>query len=547
MISFSKKKNYDDVPNSLQESKETASQALVDSIGNKNRTKKSLFFLEYPVSIYYIFGNEFCERFCFYGLRAVLWIYLNEALEFSEDASTSIYHAFIFFAYSFSVVGAIISDGYIGKYSTILYLSLVYCIGSIVLSVTSYPKIMGEPPDSWGMFIGLSLIGIGTGGIKPCVSSFGGDQIPKDRLDLLASFFAFFYLSINFGSFISTFVTPLLRAEVGFWLAFGLPAALMLIALVVFWLGRNSYNKVPPGDDIVLRFVQVIKVGIVEKWKQRKSRTKVNHWLDRAEPLYGAQMVNDVKSVLRIIVVFIPLPCFWALFDQHSSRWIEQARETNRNLGSWEIQPDQLPTLNPLFVMILVPFFDRVLYPFCNRRKWNILPLRRMTIGMFIISLSFVIAGLVELAQMRSQISVIWLTIQFFVMTVGEILVSVSGLEFSYSQAPKSMKSVIMSIWLSTTALGNAFVAVFAEFSTFNLAVEFFFYAGLMLVFSLFFIVVTWNYRYVTDSNDDNHCDCAGIIHKETSLAPDEESSLLKDGSSYGTTQTNQEVALNNS
>ena len=184
---------------------------------------------KYPRSVFFIFGNEMCERFSFYGLKAILPLYLTEHLNVSEDTATACVHAFIFGAYAFPIIGGWLSDSVIGKYRTILYLSMVYVLGSIVLSVTAIPGVTGDPPHWWGCLLGLTLIAFGTGGIKPCVSSFGGDQFKPTQTRLLQSFFSLFYISINVGSIASTFLTPIIRKNVSFWAAFLLPAVLLAV------------------------------------------------------------------------------------------------------------------------------------------------------------------------------------------------------------------------------------------------------------------------------------------------------------------------------
>jgi len=304
-----------------------------------------------------------------------------------------------------------------------------------------------------------------------------------------------------FGSFISIFLTPILRVYVGYWIAFGTPAILLLTAVAIFFSGRSSYIMVPVGDNPIGIFCRVLKDGIVALFKRGKAPVK--HWLDRAEPFHGKENIENAKAVLRILVVFIPLPCFWALFDQHSSRWIEQAREMNRQFGSIQIEPDQVPTLNPLFVIILIPLFDRILFPFLRRKGLNITSLRKMTLGMILTSIAFAVAGFVQMVLDRGQISVAWQTFQFLILTVGELLVSVSGLEFAYTQAPASMKSVMTAIWLLTVSAGNAIVVVIAELQLFDLAIEFFFYSGLMLVFTILFFFLVRTYKYVDHKDDD--------------------------------------------
>ncbi|PRP89054.1 hypothetical protein PROFUN_02332 [Planoprotostelium fungivorum] len=467
----------------------------------------------YPISVMFIFANEFCERFSFYGMKAVLYMYLSTYLGFGNNEATSLYHTFVFFSYMTPLFGGIIADTKLGtshltalthckltgKYRTILYLSLIYCLGQLVLTISAVPGVMGTPPHAWGSFIGLFLIAIGTGGIKPCVSSFGGDQIPPDRMDLLTSFFSVFYVCINSGSFVSTTLTPIFRVKVGFWLAFLVPTILLAAAIIVFWSGRKMYKKNPPGENMVLIFARVIKMGIKEKIWGRKSRYA--NWLDPAEKKYGRRIVKDVQSVLNIMLVFVPLPCYWALFDQTSSRWIEQARDMNGHILGLTVQPDQIPTLNPLLIMLFVPCFDRIIYPWCRKRGYNILPLRRMVYGMVLTAITFGMAGFLQIAVDGSEgvksVSMAWQLLQYVVLTAGEVLVSISSLEFAYSQAPNTMKSVVMSIQLLTVSLGNIFVAFVAEFSPLSLRNEFFFYSILMVFFTIVFMLLTRKYAYI--------------------------------------------------
>ena len=167
-----------------------------------------------PPAVFLIVGNEFCERFSFYGMKTILHTFFTESLLFSDDSATASVHAFTMLAYFFPLFGAVLSDAYLGKFKTILYLSIVYCFGNLTLSVTAIPGVTnhGDHPHWWGAALGLLLLAIGTGGIKPCVSSFGGDQFHPSQTEALQLYFSLFYFSINAGSFLSTILTPYLSA-----------------------------------------------------------------------------------------------------------------------------------------------------------------------------------------------------------------------------------------------------------------------------------------------------------------------------------------------
>ena len=163
------------------------------SLENNNHTR-------FPKHVILIILNELCERFSYYGLRTVLILYLTQFIKINDNTATAYYHAFTMICYFTPVIGAIISDGYIGKFRTILYISIVYCIGELILSLTAM-KPLGAP-NLIGPLVGLTVIGLGTGGIKPCVSAFGGDQFKNEQKKHLDTFFSMFYLSINIGAFI---------------------------------------------------------------------------------------------------------------------------------------------------------------------------------------------------------------------------------------------------------------------------------------------------------------------------------------------------------
>ncbi|XP_014666271.1 PREDICTED: solute carrier family 15 member 1-like isoform X2 [Priapulus caudatus] len=335
-------------------------------------------------------------------MRAVLVLFLKNVLLFTDNSATAIYHAFAMLCYFTPLFGAPLADGFLGKFWTIFYLSIVYIIGLILLAVTSIPPVNNG--NAVGPLLGLLLIGIGTGGIKPCVSSFGGDQFSKGQEQELKSFFSVFYMSINLGSLASTYLTPYFRSEVECFdedcypLAFGVPAGLLIIALVMFVIGKPFYKiQQPVGENVVVSFVKCVFYALRRRIQNCCSSVH-EHWLDYAEEKYDSKLVADVKSVLRVLVMFLPLPVFWALFDQQGSRWVLQAEKMNGELGgTFSIKPDQMQLLNPLLIVTLIPLFEGVLWPCFRCLHIPARPLQRMAAGMLFASGAFVIAAFVQL------------------------------------------------------------------------------------------------------------------------------------------------------
>lgn len=366
------------------------------------QVKNALTRKNYPSSTLLILGTEFCERFSYYGMGAILILYLTKWLKFEADRATAIFHTFAMLCYFSPMIGAVLADGYIGKYRTILYPSIVYVISNLIMSVTALP------PIEWiGPMIGLLLIAFGTGGIKPCVGAFGADQFGSGQEKERDSFFSAFYFMINLGSLLSTLLTPVLRADVKCFgdncypLAFGVPALLMFVSVVLFVSGRKMYTRNPPSGNLFSRIGKCIYLGI--NGKIRGKPINKGHWLDYAIVQFEQEFINEIKDVMKILAMFIPLPVFWALSHQQGSWWTLQAEQMDGNLGIFgTLKPDQMQALNPLLIILLIPVFEKFIYPACDNYKCMNRPFKRMVAGLFLSSLSFVIAALVQIELQES-------------------------------------------------------------------------------------------------------------------------------------------------
>uniref|UniRef100_A0A671RW84 Solute carrier family 15 member 1a n=1 Tax=Sinocyclocheilus anshuiensis TaxID=1608454 RepID=A0A671RW84_9TELE len=579
----------------------------------------------YPISIFFIVVHEFSTlSLCL----AVLVLYFRYFLLCDDDLATSIYHAFVVLCYLAPILGAIIADSWLGKFNTIHDLTDANRDGT---------------PDNFTFHIALSMLGLilialGTGGIKPCVAAFGGDQFQEHQSRQLNTFFSVFYLCINAGSLLSTLITPVLRAqECGihtqqqcYPLTFGVPAPLMVVSLVVFIAGSGMYVKTDPEGNIMWSVCKCIGFAIKNRFRHRSSRyPKREHWMDWANKLLIAQ----IKMVLKVLFLYIPLPMFWTLFDQKGSRWTHPATSTNRDFVI-RLKSLLCLTVNPILILTLVPIMDR------------------MTVGMLFAAMAFVSAALVQIeidktlpnfpSSSESQLKVVnmysrtlnvtispnehlliesfgssadYMTLdhqditvslntnpviakafsliggrgrqvkrvhprtsgsvqdikskpregknicewrdfvlrhgeqwcefsrkfgfgasytflipstvfssdvshmalqipQYFLITSGEVMFSVTGLQFSYSQAPKNMKSMLQASWLCTNAVGNIIVLIVAELG--KLPKQYVLFASLLVAVSIIFSIMAYFYTYIDPAEIEAQ------IRKEQGLEPEE-------------------------
>jgi POT family proton-dependent oligopeptide transporter len=442
---------------------------------------------KYPNQIKYIVGNEACERYSYDGMKSILTVFMIQVLLFQEAEATATYHLFAGACYLFPLLGAYISDRILGKYKTILYLSLVYCAGHAVLSIWETKA---------GLYAGLGLIALGSGGIKPCVSAHVGDQFKAGQTHLLKKVYELFYFMINFGSFFSTLITPWTLKAYGPSVAFGIPGVLMFIATFVFWLGRNEYVHVPPSKSDGHGLIPVV----ISAFKHSGSRKAGEKFLDGALKDHNREQVDAVRAVFDIAKLFAAISVFWALFDQHGSSWVIQAMNMDLTFMGVQFEASQISAWNPIMVMGLIPAFSLGIYPFLDKIGLKTTPIRRMTWGMFVAAAAFAMVGGIQMWMDSSanKINVMWQFFPYLVMTMAEVMVSITGLEFAYTQAPRSMKSSIMSIWLLTVFFGNLLTAYVSKIAFWPVGSTgyFMFFAALMGLFAFIFWYMGGQYKF---------------------------------------------------
>jgi POT family proton-dependent oligopeptide transporter len=447
-----------------------------------------------PRQIPYIIATEGCERFGFYGMRNILTPFLVSMLLLHLPmgerglAAKDVFHTFVIGVYFFPLLGGWIADRFAGKYPTILYLSMIYVAGFLCLALFV--------DNRTGFYTGLFLIALGSGGIKPLVSAFVGDQFDSSNKHRAKVVYDAFYWIINFGSFFASLLMPIFLRGFGPAIAFGIPGALMAIALAVFWMGRKRYVNVPPtpaNPHSLLRVARtallacapgqsrpglvVAIVGVVAALALLAAIPSVGFvigvclslgaliafggvgtslQLERARGAHPDEAVEGVRVVLRVLIVFALVTPFWSLFDQKASTWVLQGALMTK--PGW-FHEAQMQALNPMLVMLIIPFNNLVAFPLLRRFGIEPTALRRMGTGIALAGVAWIVAGVLQLAiDAGGAVSIAWQIVPYVFLTLGEVLVSATGLEFAYSQAPRSMKGAIMSFWMLSVTYGNLWV-----------------------------------------------------------------------------------------
>ncbi|MFY9925885.1 MAG: POT family MFS transporter [Opitutaceae bacterium] len=429
-----------------------------------------------PAGIPYIVGNEAAERFSFYGMRAILVVFMTQYLRsrggglapMSENDANKWYHIFVASNYFFPIFGAILADAIWGKYRTIFWLSIVYCFGHFALSMDD---------TRLGLTLGLSLIAIGSGGIKPCVSANVGDQFGASNQHLISRAFGWFYFSINAGSFVSILLIPWLLEHFGSRVAFAVPGVLMAVATLVFWMGRRKFVHIPPGGRTFLRDT-FNKQGFL--------------------------------TLGRLAIIYAFVAVFWSLWDQSGGEWVLQADKMDLHFAGITWLPSQIQAVNAIMILAFIPLFQYVIYPLIDR-VFPLTPLRKMGLGLVVTGASFLVSAWIE-TQLKAGLkpNIGWQLPAYALVTAGEIMVSITSLEFSYTQAPKTMKSIVMAVYLWSITAGNAFTALVHVFiqnpdGTLKLsgASYYLFFAGLSVASAVVFAFFASRYREKTHLQDE--------------------------------------------
>uniref|UniRef100_A0A914N1C5 Uncharacterized protein n=2 Tax=Meloidogyne TaxID=189290 RepID=A0A914N1C5_MELIC len=354
------------------------------------------------------------------ALNNVFNLYYINVLGFHPDTTVVILNFTGILSGCCRLIGSAISDGYLGKFRAIFFGASIFVIGKIALTTSSFfpPGF----PHPWLDFACVLIVIIGTSAMSPSIAPFAGDQFDPHQERMISVFYSIFYAAINIGAVISTIVMPLLRARPCFGrdscypLSFSVSTIGVIISFAFFFIGSKWYTKQPPKGNIFGAVYDVVKTARSNK---KYAKIPKNHWLDHyfdthiceedskcielkkekgdENVCHKQQFIEDFHCLLRLVVVLIPMPMFWALYDQQYNVWMNQALQLDSRIwGGIHLLPDQMQVVNPVLIIVLIFIFQSFIYPLAEKIV-RLTPLRKMVAGGFIAAIAFFVSGIVQL------------------------------------------------------------------------------------------------------------------------------------------------------
>jgi POT family proton-dependent oligopeptide transporter len=371
---------------------------------------------QFPIGFWFVFWGELAERASYYGMRTLLVMFLLDSIHFDRGKSIQIVQNFMSACYLLPFLGGYLADHWWGKYKTILIFSVPYIIGHFIL---------GSSTESTMLYVALVLLALGVGSVKPNISPLMGSIFEKaGKTELLSEAYSYFYAAINIGAFATSAALPPIRDHYGYKIALAVPAFAMIGSMAMFAFGKKFY----PTEKI------------------------------KTEPKTSEQRKEERDILIRISGVFALIVGFWLVYDQSASTWVVFARD-HMDLRLWPLNvvvtPDQVQACNPLFIVVLTPLFIWF-WNHMERKNGKAVPaVTKMIYGFITTFLCMAAMAVAGWLSKGGLVSVWWEIIATFVITIGELCISVVGLELAYTVATPRTKSTVTAAFLFTVSIGD--------------------------------------------------------------------------------------------
>ncbi|AKS41613.1 peptide MFS transporter [Wenzhouxiangella marina] len=457
-------------------------------------------FFGHPVGLGNLFFTELWERFSYYGMRALLVLFMVAAvseggLGFDDPTATAIYGLYTAGVYLAALPGGWLADRIYGQQNAIWYGGIIIAAGHLVLALPGF-GLIGE---HYGFFMGLILIVVGTGLLKPNISSCVGELYPEGGARRDAGY-VLYYMGINLGAFLGPLVCGFLRINMGWHWGFAAAAVGMIAGLIVYRLTQHHLgdfgklpNPVKPGDEGKVKAVKLATYigtglifliavlaleGVITIDALSLSQYSVFVIVAVAALFFGRVLIDksltglERRRVVVLIALFIGAALFWSGFEQAgSSLNLFAERYTARELLGIAIPAEVFQSLNPLYILIFAPFFSALWINLGRRNLDPSIPLK-FALGFLQLGIGFGFMWIAaSLIQDGGQVLPTWLLLTYLFHTTGELCLSPIGLSATSKLAPRSYYSQMMGMWFFGAALGNLLAGLLAgEFSGENVA-----------------------------------------------------------------------------
>jgi POT family proton-dependent oligopeptide transporter len=382
-----------------------------------------------------------------------------------------------------------IADTYLGRFMTIQISIAAALVGHAILIVSSIPTVMDNPQGALGCFaVGLVIMGLGTGGFKSNISPLLAEQIKENRPKIItlasgervirdpqvtySRVFLYFYMMINLGSLVGGIGMVYAERIVGFWLAYALPTFLFFAAPVVLMICKKHYVLAPPTESVLSKAFKLLSLASKGCWTANPVTTYRNFSRDdfwhRVKPsalgnnapawmnAIDDQYVDQVARGFNACKVFTWLPLYWLAYNQMVNNLTSQSATMTLN----GVPNDLINNLNPLTLVIFIPIMDFFIYPAIRKTGFNFTPIKRITWGFLIASMSMVSSAVIQYyiyqtsACEASEVSTgtgcespinVWVqAVPYVLIAFSEIFASITGLEYAFAKAPENMRGLVM-------------------------------------------------------------------------------------------------------
>ncbi|KAI0165268.1 PTR2-domain-containing protein [Hypoxylon sp. FL1284] len=493
--------------------------------------------------IYTIAFIELCERFSYYGTTAVFVNFISEplpagsttgaggtdlqagALGQGQQASTGLVLFNSFWSYIMPLVGGWVSDTYWGKYKTIHVAVIIAMFGHVILIISTIPPVIANPNGAIGCFaVGLIFFGIGVGFFKANISPMiaeqyehqqpravikvlkSGERVVVDPVLTISVIYMRYYFFINVGSLVGSIAMVYAEKYVGFWLSFVLPTGLFILCPMVLIAFKSKYTRNPPTGSVLGKAIGLVGLSMKGRWSINPVTTIKNirapGFFERVKPskipeserpswmTFDDNWVDEVRRGFMACSVFVWYPIYWLSYNQLNSNLVSQA--STMILGG--VPNDVVNNLDPIALLIFIPITDKFIYPALRRAHINLTPIKKVTIGFVLSTLSMAVAAIIQhyiyqqspcreisgygyIDNCREDLGLpadaseseykppltVWIqTPAYVLIAFAEICSSITGLEYAFTKAPRNMRGFITGIfWFSqafSAAISQAFV-----------------------------------------------------------------------------------------